>query len=93
MPFQDYHQYLELVLWLVDLVTQVPPCVLVTSLASGPYDTLDILDTICRVKLDGTQASVSTQQPSEQGYLNLVSPAVRPGTKGTEEGPANSEPV
>uniref|UniRef100_A0A3Q3X098 Coiled-coil domain containing 30 n=1 Tax=Mola mola TaxID=94237 RepID=A0A3Q3X098_MOLML len=63
------------------------------ELASGPYDPLDILDTICRVKMDGTQASVSTQQPSEQGYLNLASPAVRPGTKGTEESPANSEPV
>lgn len=93
MPFQDYYQYLEFVFWLIDLVTQVPHCVFVTSLASGPYDPLDILDTICRVKMDGTQASVSTQQPSEQGYLNLASPAVRLGTKGTEESPANSEPV
>ncbi|XP_008413011.1 restin homolog isoform X1 [Poecilia reticulata] len=62
------------------------------SLASGPCDHVDILDTIRRatvskhVVLDGTRTSVSTQQPSEQGYLNLTSPMVTPAsTKGREE--------
>ncbi|XP_027867699.1 coiled-coil domain-containing protein 30 isoform X1 [Xiphophorus couchianus] len=62
------------------------------SLTSGPCDHADILDAICRatvskhVVLDGTRTSVSTQQPSEQGYLNLTSPMVTPtSTKGREE--------
>ncbi|XP_067447867.1 coiled-coil domain-containing protein 30-like [Thunnus thynnus] len=52
------------------------------SLTSGSCDPLDILDSICRMKVgehavvDGTRASVSTHQPSEQGYLNLTSPLV-----------------
>ncbi|XP_044207387.1 coiled-coil domain-containing protein 30-like [Thunnus albacares] len=52
------------------------------SLTSGSCDPLDILDSICRMKVgeravvDGTRASISTHQPSEQGYLNLTSPLV-----------------
>ncbi|KAL7397997.1 hypothetical protein ABVT39_002861 [Epinephelus coioides] len=67
------------------------------SLTSGSCDPLDILDAICRVKVgermvvDGTRASVSTHQPSEQGYLNLTSPLVPPDTKGTEGGSDNSD--
>ncbi|XP_033486066.2 uncharacterized protein ccdc30 isoform X1 [Epinephelus lanceolatus] len=69
------------------------------SLTSGSCDPLDILDAICRVKVgermvvDGTRASVSTHQPSEQGYLNLTSPLVPPDTKGTEGGSDNSDQV
>ncbi|XP_044068864.1 trichohyalin isoform X2 [Siniperca chuatsi] len=69
------------------------------SLTSGPCDPLDILDAICRAKVgervvvDGTRASVSTHQPSEQGYLNLTSPLVPPATKGTEESSNNSDQV
>ncbi|XP_074537403.1 uncharacterized protein ccdc30 isoform X3 [Halichoeres trimaculatus] len=60
------------------------------SLTSGSCVPLDILDAICRVKVaehavDPTQACVSTQQPSEQSYLNLTSPLVTSDTKGTEE--------
>ncbi|XP_043981539.1 coiled-coil domain-containing protein 30 isoform X1 [Gambusia affinis] len=62
------------------------------SLTSGPCDHADILDAICRatvskhVVLDGARTSVSTQQPSEQGYLNLTSPMVTlTSTKGSEE--------
>ncbi|XP_054905771.1 coiled-coil domain-containing protein 30 isoform X2 [Poeciliopsis prolifica] len=62
------------------------------SLTSGPCDHADILNAICRatvskhVALDGTRTSVCTQQPSEQGYLNLASPVVTPtSTKGREE--------
>ncbi|KAI3357304.1 hypothetical protein L3Q82_015758 [Scortum barcoo] len=55
------------------------------SLTSGSCDPLDILDAIRRVKVDGTRASVSTHQLSEQGYLNLTSPLVPPETKGTED--------
>ncbi|XP_015234528.1 PREDICTED: coiled-coil domain-containing protein 30-like isoform X2 [Cyprinodon variegatus] len=62
------------------------------SLTAGPCDHISILDAICSAKgsshvvLDGTRTSVSTQQPSEQGYLNLTSPLVTPAsTKGTEE--------
>ncbi|XP_035512389.1 coiled-coil domain-containing protein 30 isoform X4 [Morone saxatilis] len=68
-------------------------------LASGSCDALDILDAICRVKVgdraavDGTRASVSTHQPSEQGYLNLNSPLVPPDIQGTEESSNNSEQV
>ncbi|XP_041800853.1 coiled-coil domain-containing protein 30 isoform X3 [Chelmon rostratus] len=63
------------------------------SLTSGSCDPLDILDAICRVKVDGTRASVSTHQPSEQGYLNLTSPLVPPDNKGTEERSNNSDQV
>ncbi|XP_070695011.1 coiled-coil domain-containing protein 30 [Pempheris klunzingeri] len=63
------------------------------SLTSGSCDPMDILDAICRVKVDSTRASVSTHQPSEQGYLNLTSPLVPPDTKGTEESPNNSDQV
>ncbi|XP_034393669.1 coiled-coil domain-containing protein 30 isoform X2 [Cyclopterus lumpus] len=58
------------------------------SLTPGSCDPLDILDAICRGKVseravvDGTQASVSTHQASEQGYLNLTSPLVLPDTTG-----------
>ncbi|KAM3618705.1 uncharacterized protein V6R79_023827 [Siganus canaliculatus] len=61
------------------------------SLTSGSCDPLDILDAICRVKVcertmvDGTRASFSTQQPSEQGYLNLTSPLVPPDTQRPED--------
>lgn len=52
-----------------------------TSLNSAPYDPLVILDTICRVKVgecvlpDETRSSFVAHQPSEQSYLNLVSPS------------------
>ncbi|XP_060914705.1 coiled-coil domain-containing protein 30 isoform X6 [Labrus mixtus] len=60
------------------------------SLTSGSCDPLHILDALCHVKVgecvvvDST-AAVSIQQPSEQGYLNLISPLVPPDSKGTEE--------
>ncbi|XP_040009974.1 coiled-coil domain-containing protein 30 isoform X2 [Xiphias gladius] len=69
------------------------------SLTSGSCDPMDILDKICRVKVgervvaDGTRASSSTHQPSEQGYLNLTSPLVPPESKGTEESSNNSDKV
>ncbi|CAK6951227.1 coiled-coil domain-containing protein 30 isoform X2 [Scomber scombrus] len=69
------------------------------SLTSGSCDPLDILDAICRVKVadravvDSTRASVSAQQPSEQGYLNVTSPFVPPDTKGTEGNANNSDEV
>lgn len=71
----------------------------VTSVTSGAYDPLVILDTICRVKvgecllLDETRSSFITHQPSEQSYLNLTSPSAPPGTIGPEEGTSNSEQV
>nr|XP_015823069.2 coiled-coil domain-containing protein 30 isoform X2 [Nothobranchius furzeri] len=62
------------------------------SVTASSCDHVDILDAICRAKVskhtDGTRASVSTYQMSEQGYLNLVSPMVTPTSpKGTEESP------
>ncbi|XP_022597530.1 coiled-coil domain-containing protein 30 [Seriola dumerili] len=69
------------------------------SLTSGSCDPLDILDKICRVKVgermlvDGTRASVSTHQLSEQGYLNLTSPLAPPEPRGTEESSINSDKV
>ncbi|KAK2851236.1 hypothetical protein Q5P01_007512 [Channa striata] len=69
------------------------------SLTSGSCDPLDILDKICRVKLgervvvDGNQASLSTHQPPEQGYLNLTSPLVPLNTKSTEESSCKSDQV
>lgn len=83
----------------VFLVTHVSHYMYVTSLTSGSYDPLNILDTIGHVKVgeralvDGTRASVSTHQPSEQGYLKLTSPSVSPGTKGTVESSTNSDQV
>lgn len=71
----------------------------VYSLSSGSCDPLDILDKICRVKVgervvvDGTRASVSTHQLSEQGYLNLTSPLIPPEAKGTEESSNYSDKV
>ncbi|XP_077436523.1 uncharacterized protein ccdc30 isoform X2 [Vanacampus margaritifer] len=54
------------------------------SLTSGSYDPWELLEAVSRTKFehvsDGTRASVSTQQPSEQGYLNLVSPLFPPDT-------------
>ncbi|XP_061832095.1 uncharacterized protein ccdc30 isoform X1 [Nerophis lumbriciformis] len=54
------------------------------SLTSGSYDPRELLDAICQTQfehvLDGTRASSSTQQLSEQSYLNLVSPLVLSGT-------------
>ncbi|KAK9515500.1 hypothetical protein VZT92_026142 [Zoarces viviparus] len=69
------------------------------SLTSGSRDPLEILDAICRVKVsdrvaaDGTRASVSAHQPSEQSYLNLTSPLVLPDTTGTEGSSCNSDRV
>ncbi|KAK5619641.1 hypothetical protein CRENBAI_010666 [Crenichthys baileyi] len=70
------------------------------SLTSGPCDHVDILDAICHAKvskrmvLDGTKTSVSTQQPSEQGYLNLTSPLVTPtSAKDVEETPDGNDQV
>jgi len=62
----------------------------VASLPPGSCDPLDVLDAICRAKVseravvDGSQAPVSTQQASEQGYLNLTSPLVLPDPAGTK---------
>ncbi|CAJ1085478.1 coiled-coil domain-containing protein 30 isoform X2 [Xyrichtys novacula] len=69
------------------------------SLTSGSCDPLDILDAICRVKVgervvvDATRATVSTHQPSEQGYLNLTSPLVPPDSKGIEESTNDTDQV
>ncbi|XP_034447803.1 coiled-coil domain-containing protein 30 isoform X2 [Hippoglossus hippoglossus] len=69
------------------------------SLMSGSCDPLDILDKICRVKvgdravMDSTRASVSSNQLSEQGYLNLTSPLVSPEAKGSEESSNNGDKV
>ncbi|XP_067383427.1 trichohyalin isoform X3 [Channa argus] len=69
------------------------------SLTSGSCDPLDILDKICRGKVgeravvDDIQASVSTHQPSEQGYLNLTSPFVPLNAKSTEESSCKSDQV
>nr|XP_040048131.1 coiled-coil domain-containing protein 30 isoform X2 [Gasterosteus aculeatus aculeatus] len=69
------------------------------SLASGSCDPLNILDAICREKMseravaDGNQASVSAHQPSEQGYLNLTSPSLLPGAKGSKGSSFNSDQV
>lgn len=68
------------------------------SLTSGPCDHADLLDAICRAKmskqvvLDGTTTSISTQQPPEQGYLNLTSPLVT-STKGVDETSDGSDQV
>ncbi|XP_061537860.1 coiled-coil domain-containing protein 30 isoform X2 [Phycodurus eques] len=54
------------------------------SFTSGSCDPWELLDAISRTKFehvsDSTRASVSTQHPSEQGYLNLVSPLFPPDT-------------
>ncbi|KAM9350338.1 uncharacterized protein ccdc30 [Symphorus nematophorus] len=69
------------------------------SLTSGSCDPLDILDAICRVKVgdrvavEVPRASISTHQPSEQGYLNLTSPLVPPNTRDTEESSNNNDQV
>ncbi|XP_034551739.1 coiled-coil domain-containing protein 30 isoform X2 [Notolabrus celidotus] len=68
------------------------------SLTSGSCDPLDILDAICRVKVEdrlveATQGSVSAHQPSEQGYLNVTSPLAPPDTKGTEESTNDTDQV
>ncbi|KAM4571011.1 uncharacterized protein ccdc30 [Fundulus diaphanus] len=62
------------------------------SLTSGACDHVDILDALCRAKvckhvaLEGPRTSVSAQQASEQGYLNLTSPLVTPtSTRDIEE--------
>lgn len=78
---------------LVCALSAISHYVCVTSLTSGSCDPLDILDAIRRVKVDGTRASVSTHQPSEQGYLNLTSPLVPPDTKGTGESSNNGDQV
>lgn len=84
--------------WMLDCAfSAISHYIFVTSLTSGSCDPLDILDAICRVKVDecvvvdSTRASVSTHQPSEQGYLNLTSPLVPPDTKATEESSNNSD--
>nr|XP_061802789.1 coiled-coil domain-containing protein 30-like [Nerophis lumbriciformis] len=54
------------------------------SPTSGSYDPWELLEVISRYKSEhvseGTRELVSTQQPSEQGYLNLVSPLFPPDT-------------
>lgn len=86
--------------WMLTCAFSAITHICVTSLTSGSYDPLDILDKICRVKVgehvavvDSTQASVSTHQQSEQGYLNLTSPLVPSNTKGTEESSNTSDQV
>ncbi|XP_036068549.1 coiled-coil domain-containing protein 30 isoform X3 [Oryzias melastigma] len=69
----------------------------VLSLTSGSCDHMGILDAICRSKsmlMNGTGASVSTQPPSEQGYLNLTSPLVPPAcAKDAQESSTHSDQV
>ncbi|XP_078806919.1 uncharacterized protein ccdc30 isoform X9 [Oryzias latipes] len=69
----------------------------VLSLTSGSCDHMGILDAICRSKsmlMNGTGASVSTQPPSEQGYLNLASPLVPPAAaKDAAESSTHSDQV
>ncbi|XP_058849404.1 coiled-coil domain-containing protein 30-like isoform X2 [Acipenser ruthenus] len=61
------------------------------SLTAGMCDTLGILDAICRVKAseppESLKSSFSTprSQPSDIGYLNLSSPAARPGSQDPDE--------
>ncbi|XP_055366361.1 coiled-coil domain-containing protein 30 isoform X2 [Betta splendens] len=61
------------------------------SSTSGFCGPLDVLDKIFHVNvsehvaLDSSQASVSTHQQSEQGYLNLASPLAPSNAKGTQE--------
>ncbi|XP_013126597.1 trichohyalin isoform X3 [Oreochromis niloticus] len=68
------------------------------SLTSGSGNKLDVLDAICRVKVDdgvladGTRTPFTTHQPSEQGYLNLTSPLIPPASaKGAEESSKSSD--
>ncbi|XP_034029100.1 coiled-coil domain-containing protein 30 isoform X2 [Thalassophryne amazonica] len=71
------------------------------SLTLGSCDALDILDAIYHVKAEDSttaesvRASIATPppQPLEQGYLNLTSPAVPPGTRRTEESMGNGDEV
>ncbi|MGH0119161.1 UNVERIFIED_CONTAM: hypothetical protein FKN15_053574 [Acipenser sinensis] len=61
------------------------------SLTTGVCDTLGILDAIRRVKAseppESLKSSFSTprSQPSDIGYLNLSSPAARPGSQDPDE--------
>ncbi|RXM95424.1 Coiled-coil domain-containing protein 30 [Acipenser ruthenus] len=61
------------------------------SLTAGGCDTLGILDAIRRVKAseppESLKSSFSTprSQPSDIGYLNLSSPAARPGSQDPDE--------
>lgn len=72
----------------------------VISLTSGSGNKLDVLDAICRVKVDdgvltdGTRTPFTIHQPSEQGYLNLTSPLIPPASaKGAEESAKSSDQV
>ncbi|KAM9785619.1 uncharacterized protein ccdc30 [Neosynchiropus ocellatus] len=49
------------------------------STTSSSYETLDILDAICRAKADRTPDG--SRVSAEQGYLNLASPLVPPDVK------------
>ncbi|MGH0121387.1 UNVERIFIED_CONTAM: hypothetical protein FKN15_077789 [Acipenser sinensis] len=61
------------------------------SLTAGVCDSQGILDAICRVKAseppESLKSSFSTprSQPSDIGYLNLSSPAARPGSQDPDE--------
>uniref|UniRef100_A0A8C7XRT8 Coiled-coil domain containing 30 n=1 Tax=Oryzias sinensis TaxID=183150 RepID=A0A8C7XRT8_9TELE len=82
---------------LSDVCTVTPVHTSVLSLTSGSCDHMGILDAICRSKsmlMNGTGASVSTQPPSEQGYLNLASPLVPPAAaKDAAESSTHSDQV
>ncbi|XP_055078864.1 trichohyalin isoform X2 [Periophthalmus magnuspinnatus] len=60
------------------------------SFSSAPREKLDILDALCRVKVDGTR--LSSHSFMEQSYLNLTSPmAPPPDAKDPEDGPPNQD--
>ncbi|KAJ0064479.1 hypothetical protein NL108_006943 [Boleophthalmus pectinirostris] len=60
------------------------------SFSSAPREKLDILDALCRVKVDGTR--LSSHSFTEQSYLNLTSPvAPPPNAKDPEDGPPNQD--
>ncbi|KAM8830077.1 uncharacterized protein ccdc30 isoform 3-T3 [Synchiropus picturatus] len=58
------------------------------STKSSSYETLDILDAICRVKVDRTPDG--SRVSAEQGYLNLASPLVPPDVKDVRDAPDDS---
>ncbi|KAK7896675.1 hypothetical protein WMY93_022000 [Mugilogobius chulae] len=57
--------------------------------SSPPREKLDILDALCRVKVDGTR--LSSHSFTEQSYLNLTSPVAPPDAKEPDSGPPNQD--
>ncbi|CAL1605783.1 unnamed protein product [Knipowitschia caucasica] len=58
------------------------------SFSSAPREKLDILDALCRVKVDRSRLSSSF---TEQSYLNLTSPSAPADAKDTEDGPPQQD--